>query len=70
MTFLLFGVLANQINDCSEVTIVDKNLQWGVAVGIIGFAVGLLTVTAGIKRDSHYGNRASRRDRLLRAATR
>jgi hypothetical protein len=50
MTFLLFGVLANQINDGSEVTIVDKILQWGVAVGIIGFGVGLLTVTAEIKR--------------------
>jgi hypothetical protein len=50
MTFLLFGVLANQINDGSEVTLVDRILQWGVAVGIFGFAVGLLSVTAEIKR--------------------
>jgi len=50
MTFLLFGVLANQISDGSQVTIVDKILQWGVGVGITGFAVGLLSVTAGIKR--------------------
>ena len=50
MTFLLFGVLAIQVNDGSGVTIADKILLWGVAVGIIGFAVGLLTVTAVIKQ--------------------
>jgi hypothetical protein len=50
MTFLLFGVLASQINDGSGVTVVDKILLWGVAAGITGFAVGLLTVTAAVKQ--------------------
>jgi len=50
MTFLLFGVLSTQVNDGSDVRIADKILLWGVSVGIIGFAVGLLTVTAEIKR--------------------
>jgi hypothetical protein len=50
MTFLLFGVLASQINDGSGVTVADKILLWGVAAGITGFAVGLLTVTAAVKQ--------------------
>ncbi len=50
MTFLLFGVISTQVGDGSELNTVDKILLGGVAVGITGFAVGLLTVTAEIKR--------------------
>jgi len=49
MTFLLFGVVAATVGD-GTVTTVDRILLWGVSVGIVGFAVGLLTVTNEIKR--------------------
>jgi hypothetical protein len=49
MTFLLFGVLSSHVHGAA-LTTVDKIVLWGVGVGIVGFGVGLLTVTAGIKR--------------------
>ncbi len=50
MTFLLFGVISNQVGGGSELNTVDWVLLGGVSVGIAGFAVGLLTVTAEIKQ--------------------
>ena len=49
MTFLLFGVLSSQVHG-DDLSVVDKIVLWGVSVGIVGFAVGLLTVTNEIKR--------------------
>ncbi len=49
MTNLMFGVLAPRLHG-TGLAAVDKILLWGVNVGIVGFAVGLMTVTAGIKR--------------------
>lgn len=49
MTNLMFGVLASRLHGSSLRT-VDRILLWGVNVGIVGFAVGLMTVTAAVKQ--------------------
>ncbi len=49
MTNLMFGVLASRLH-VSALTAADRILLWGVNIGIAGFAVGLMTVTAAIKR--------------------
>ncbi len=51
MTFLLLGVLSSSLHG-SRLTVVDKVVMWGVSLGIVGFAIGLITVTAWVKRIS------------------
>lgn len=49
MTNVLFGVLA--VNLAGErVALGNRILLWGVNVGIVGFAIGLISVTAVLKR--------------------
>lgn len=49
MTLLLFGVISTSLHG-SERGIVDSIVAWGVTIGIIGFAAGLLSVNAPLKR--------------------
>lgn len=50
MTNLLFGVIAYGLLQRSEIRTVDRILLWGVNLGIIGFVIGLLTVSPILKR--------------------
>ncbi len=52
MTNVLFGVIVLQGLRRTSITTVDKVALWGVNVGIIGFVVGLLMVSAPVKRVS------------------
>jgi len=49
MTNALFGVIVATIHG-KVLTTVDKVVLWGVNVGLVGFAVGLITVTAALKQ--------------------
>jgi hypothetical protein len=51
MTMALFGVMA-KVTHPGPLALADKILLWGVTLGIIGFAAGLLTVTPALKRIS------------------
>ncbi len=51
MTFLLFGVMSATLHG-STLTVADKVLMWGVSAGIVGFGLGLMTVTQWLKRVS------------------
>jgi len=51
MTMALFGVLAKTMHPGS-LGVADKVMLWGVTVGIIGFAAGLISVTPVLKRIS------------------
>jgi hypothetical protein len=50
MTNLLFGVIAYGLLERSEFRTVDRILLWGVNLGIVGFVIGLLTVSPIMKR--------------------
>lgn len=52
MTNVLFGVIVLRGLHRTSITTVDKVALWGVNVGIIGFIVGLLIVSAPVKRIS------------------
>lgn len=52
MTNVLFGVIVMRGLVRSQITTIDKIALWGVNVGIVGFIIGLLTVSAPIKRIS------------------
>ena len=52
MTNVLFGVIVMRGLERSAITTVDKIALWGVNIGIVGFIIGLLTVSAPIKRIS------------------
>lgn len=49
MTNVLFGVLATRVAT-SQTRLANRVLWWGVNIGIVGFAIGLITVTAAIKQ--------------------
>lgn len=49
MTNLLFGVIASQLHG-SSLHLVDRILLWGVNLGIVGFGIGLITVSPVVKR--------------------
>lgn len=49
MTNVLFGVLATRLAT-SQTRLANRVLWWGVNIGIVGFAIGLITVTAVIKQ--------------------
>ncbi len=51
MTVALFGVMA-KVTHPGPLVLADRIFLWGVVVGIIGFAAGLLTVTPVLKRIS------------------
>jgi len=51
MTNLIFGVLAVGLHG-TEIRTVDRILLWGVNIGVVGFIVGLLTVSPILKRIS------------------
>jgi len=51
MTSALFGVIAAALHGKDLIT-ADRVLLWGVNLGIAGFAIGLTTVNATIKRIS------------------
>lgn len=51
MTMALFGVMAKSMHP-GPLVLADKILLWGVTLGIIGFAAGLMTVTPALKRIS------------------
>ena len=51
MTMALFGAIAKALHP-DRLVLADKILLWGVTVGIIGFATGLMTVTPVLKRVS------------------
>jgi hypothetical protein len=51
MTNLLFGVMAVGLHG-SSIRTVDRILLWGINIGVIGFIVGLLTVSPVLKRIS------------------
>ena len=50
MTNLLFGVIAYGLLQRPEIRTVDRILLWGVNLGIVGFVIGLLTVSPIMKR--------------------
>jgi hypothetical protein len=49
MTNVLFGVLAVNLAE-ERLALGNRILLWGVNIGIAGFAIGLVTVTAALKR--------------------
>lgn len=51
MTFLLFGVVSTALGGSADGN-VDRIVAWGVGLGLVGFAAGLLTVTPVLKRIS------------------
>jgi hypothetical protein len=51
MAVAIFGVIARCAH-ADELSVVDRIVLWGVAIGIIGFGIGLMTVTPAIKRVS------------------
>ncbi len=50
MTNLLFGTIAVRMFNRPELQMTDRVVLWGVNIGIVGFAIGLLTVSATLKR--------------------
>lgn len=51
MTNVLFGVLSSSLHG-ADLKPVDRVLLWGVNLGILGFGLGLITVTPWLKRIS------------------
>jgi FtsH-binding integral membrane protein len=49
MTLSLFGVVSSQLHGAT-VNLVDRAVAWGVTIGVAGFAVGLIAVSAPLKR--------------------
>ncbi len=49
MTNVLFGVLAAAISS-GRTRLANRILLWGVNIGIVGFALGLITTTQVLKR--------------------
>jgi predicted membrane protein len=49
MTNVVFGVLAAHLAFDGR-TFANRFLIWGVNVGILGFAIGLITTTTALKR--------------------
>jgi hypothetical protein len=49
MTNVIFGVLAAGARG-NRLSLADRFVLWGVNIGIVGFGVGLITVTAAVKR--------------------
>lgn len=49
MTMVMFGVLASKLAT-PRVALANRVLSWGVPIGLIGFAIGLITTTAVLKR--------------------
>jgi hypothetical protein len=50
MTNVVFGVLAVSVVATPRSMLANKVLWWGVNVGIVGFAIGLITTTTVLKR--------------------
>jgi hypothetical protein len=52
MTNVLMGTIVLGGLKRSEITMIDKIALWGINIGVLGFIIGLLTVSAPIKRIS------------------